>query len=191
MLLRIRRPHVLSAWQSGAFAAFQFYPVLACRHESLRYDSRNLKIGTPSRPGKKSIARFTAVGLAARSGSSNVLTRPGNLLDSSPFPDTIHDRGEAPDATRSSFWNLDRHRLSHRIFAGVAGPNRCLRFPGTPVVPARRLLRNLPAQLYGQQRRRHRRPEWDHLETRLPENPRHRRHLDRTVLPVAAGGFRL
>src|ERR1700678_880619 len=63
MLLRIGRPHVLPAWESGAFAAFQFPPVLACRHESLRYDSRNLKIGTPSRPGKKSIADSRQSGL--------------------------------------------------------------------------------------------------------------------------------
>ena len=59
------------------------------------------------------------------------------------------------------------------------------------LVEARRPLRDLPAQLPGHQRRRHRRPQRHHPAPRLPPVPRRRRHLDRPHVPLAAGRLRL
>ena len=59
------------------------------------------------------------------------------------------------------------------------------------LVEERRHLRDLPAQLSGLERRRHRRSERHHPAPRLPEGPGRRRHLAFAHLSVAAGRLRL
>src|SRR6266702_6442763 len=51
------------------------------------------------------------------------------------------------------------------------------------LVEARRNLRDLPPQLSGLERRRHRRPQRHHFAPRLSPDPRRRRHLDRPHVP--------